>query len=350
MLLYTCQPAISQQVYTLDASRTCDDGLACTHTDTCATGLCKGTLYTSCLMFEFTRNPALDCQQCDGVGGCSVATGYLGSVVTIAGRGRVCGCKINGADYAHGTINPDNQCQECDVLRNTTHWVHRADGILCDDGNSCSYTDVCTAGQCVGVAYSCVAQECHSQYECDGNGGCTSQIYSWADRRACGPTPTNECDLQLTCDGQRAVCPPYSGIQPRVSSIISTDQVDVLYGRIPGYDGLYRKPLRHGAVSLAAGEALELELTGFDVVCDELTVRWGYAAVTTDAEESTCSWSHVEAHGSPGLQRKPFVLATAVGRSRYSMRVTSRPGRSTTRHTKTPSQRASRSYGTPKHG
>src|SRR5262249_57230732 len=88
----------------------CDDGNACTRTDTCQAGICTGSNAVTCL--------ALD--QCHTAGACNPANGTCS--------------------------NPN-----------------KADGTACNDGNACTQGDVCQAGNCQGpTVFTCVAPDaCH---------------------------------------------------------------------------------------------------------------------------------------------------------------------------------------------
>jgi hypothetical protein len=78
----------------------CNDGNACTQTDTCQAGTCSGTT---------VQCTALD--QCHAAGTCDPATGRCSNPVSV-------------------------------------------DGTACNDGNACTQTDTCRAGVCMGVNYS----------------------------------------------------------------------------------------------------------------------------------------------------------------------------------------------------
>src|SRR5213079_2900908 len=76
----------------------CDDGNACTQTDTCAAGACVGANPVVCTAAD----------QCHAVGACNPASGVCSNPA-----------KLNGAP--------------------------------CDDGNACTRTDTCAAGVCMGT-------------------------------------------------------------------------------------------------------------------------------------------------------------------------------------------------------
>jgi len=84
----------------------CNDGLDCTHTDRCQTGVCKGTAYTcsdglSCTTDTCTGNPPPN--QCDF----DLAKGN---------------CLIQGNCYASGATNPADVCEQCLSSEQTTSW------------------------------------------------------------------------------------------------------------------------------------------------------------------------------------------------------------------------------------
>src|SRR5437667_3222773 len=93
----------------------CDDGNACTQTDTCQAGSCTG------------QNPVVcsAADQCHDAGTCNPATG------------------------------------ECSAPAS-------ADGTACDDGNACTQIDTCQSGSCTGSnPVVCAAiDQCHDAGTC----------------------------------------------------------------------------------------------------------------------------------------------------------------------------------------
>src|SRR5207245_62435 len=104
----------------------CDDGNACTPTDTCPSGICVGTKPTP----GTPRDGGLRCPQTDR---CA-----RGSCV---GTNRVA---YTAPDQCHaaGACNPATG-----VCSNPP----KPTGAPCDDGNACTRTDTCAAGICVGT-------------------------------------------------------------------------------------------------------------------------------------------------------------------------------------------------------
>jgi cysteine-rich repeat protein len=124
---------------------TCNDSNACTQTDTCVAGSCTGGNPVVCT--------ALD--QCHDPGTCAPGTGTCS--------------------------NPN-----------------KADGATCDDSNACTQTDTCTAGACTGGnPVVCTAlDQCHDPGVCfPGTGLCTNP--NAADGTTCDDG--NSCTLSDTC-------------------------------------------------------------------------------------------------------------------------------------------------------
>ncbi len=106
-----------------DNGSACDDGNACTQTDTCQGGACVGTNPVTCT--------ALD--QCHNAGVCNPGT---------------------------GCTNPP-----------------KLNGTPCDDGNACTQTDTCQGGVCMGAnPVVCTAlDQCHAAGACNPSTGvCTN--------------------------------------------------------------------------------------------------------------------------------------------------------------------------------
>ena len=100
----------------------CDDGNACTQSDTCQAGVCTGTNPIGCVGKDACNDAA-----------CNPGTGACDPVV-------------------------------------------KADGTACDDGDACTKKDVCTAGVCAGGSVTCAAlDQCHAAGVCDSaNGTCSN--------------------------------------------------------------------------------------------------------------------------------------------------------------------------------
>jgi hypothetical protein len=140
----------------------CDDGDACTHSDSCSAGTCAGT--------------------------------------AIACTGTAC------------TDSVCNGTASCTV----TPRVGRA----CDDGNACTFNDTCNAsGVCqAGSETTCTSTPCIAR-TCNGAGGCTETIRAgaacedgdlctWAD--SCDASGTCQRGTPITCSGLDTTCAAYT--------------------------------------------------------------------------------------------------------------------------------------------
>ena len=85
----------------------CDDGDKCTKSDTCISGVCKGTSFRQLCADTYGCTDDL----CDGVGGC------LGNTLK-AGW-----CIIDKTCYKDGGKKPDGSCYECDSKKSTSGWT-----------------------------------------------------------------------------------------------------------------------------------------------------------------------------------------------------------------------------------
>ena len=120
----TCNPSTGAcSNPTLANGTSCNDGNACTQTDTCQAGTCTGANPVSCTAMD----------QCHSPGTCNTSTGACS--------------------------NPT-----------------LANGTSCNDGNACTQTDTCQAGVCTGAgAVTCNAiDSCHLAGTCNMATGCSN--------------------------------------------------------------------------------------------------------------------------------------------------------------------------------
>jgi hypothetical protein len=102
----------------------------------------------------------------------------------------------------------------------------RPELAVCDDGNGCTRTDTCQAGQCVGAdAVVCSAETCRAAGSCDpGTGACRpGAVLAGAvcdDGQAC--TADDRCGATATCAGSPRT-PPQPGDCEVVSPVCSPD-------------------------------------------------------------------------------------------------------------------------------
>ncbi|MBN2574431.1 MAG: hypothetical protein JXP73_07685 [Deltaproteobacteria bacterium] len=132
----------------------CNDGNACTQTDTCQGGACTGGNPVACVASD----------QCHDVGVCDPATGTCSNPAKADGT--VCddGDACTQTDACQGGTctggNPvacaaQDQCHDvgvCDPATGTCSNPAKPDGTSCDDNDPCTKNDHCQAGVCGGIA------------------------------------------------------------------------------------------------------------------------------------------------------------------------------------------------------
>lgn len=102
-----CDSTKDAKAWTANDGKSCDDGMACTHTDTCKAGACQGTAYTC------DDKLACTADACTGKGpapaGCafSLTSGW---------------CNIAGVCVTSGSVDPTNKCQQCEPANGTAVW------------------------------------------------------------------------------------------------------------------------------------------------------------------------------------------------------------------------------------
>jgi len=192
-----CTPATSQTAWSAKTNGTsCNDGNACTQTDTCSAGTCTGSNPVRCTASD----------QCHDVGSCDPATGACSNPARVDGTncndGNACtqtdAC-LAGACAGGNPVQctASDQCHSvgtCDPATGTCSNPAKVDGTSCNDGNACTQTDACVAGACAGGnPVQCTASDqCHSVGTCDpATGTCSNPA------KPAGAA----CDDGLFCNG-----------------------------------------------------------------------------------------------------------------------------------------------------
>jgi MYXO-CTERM domain-containing protein len=191
---------------------TCNDGNACTQTDTCEAGACSSGSPVVC--------PAPD--QCHAEGTCNPATGVCSNPTQADGTtcddGSACtqtdtcqaGACTGGSpmvctapDQCHtATCTPETGACSAAVMN---------DGTSCDDGNLCTRADACQSGSCTGSAIGCPSpDQCHTPGTCSPATGICSNP-AQADGTTCNDgnlcTQTDTCQAGACTGSNAAVCP-----------------------------------------------------------------------------------------------------------------------------------------------
>lgn len=224
-----CDPATGLCVDQPKANGTaCDDTDACTQTDTCQDGTCVGSDPVACTA------EACHVAACDPVTG--LCTDSVEPNGTACDDGDACtqtdtcvdGICVGGDSV---TCAAPNECQEagaCDPATGTCVNPFKANGTACDDGNACTQTDMCVEGACVGSdPVTCTAQACHAAAcdpatglcvdtlkangtACDDGNACTQRDICEAGT-CLGTDPitcpgADACHLGGTCDPATGTC------------------------------------------------------------------------------------------------------------------------------------------------
>lgn len=156
----------------------CDDGNGCTQTDTCAAGACVGDAPVVCAAQD----------QCHTAGACDPNTGVCSNPAaaddTACDDGNACTqldvCAAGACSGAQPVVCPDaDLCHDpgtCDPATGTCSNPIKPDGAACTDNDSCTNGDSCQAGVCtIGAPVQCNAQdECHEAGACSIDGTCSN--------------------------------------------------------------------------------------------------------------------------------------------------------------------------------
>ena len=130
----------------------CNDGDACTQTDSCVAGVCSGGNTVVCSALN----------QCHTVGTCNSETGLCDQPVkpegTACNDGDACtqtDTCLAGECTGGNTVvcAASNQCHAAGICDSDTGQCSdpvRQDGTTCNDGDACTQTDSCLAGACTG--------------------------------------------------------------------------------------------------------------------------------------------------------------------------------------------------------
>src|SRR5205823_2269382 len=127
----------------------CNDGNACTQTDSCQAGVCTGTNPVGCAAAD----------QCHDAGTCNPATGACSNPAKPDGAacndGNACtqtdscqaGVCTGTNPVACPTPHPSHHAGTCNPATGACSNPAKPDGAACSDGNACTQTDSCQAGE-----------------------------------------------------------------------------------------------------------------------------------------------------------------------------------------------------------
>ena len=190
----------------------CNDGDSCTKTDSCQAGVCTGGNPVICAVPDQCHATSV-CSPATGV--CANSAKANG---TACDDGNACTqsdtCQSGICSSGAAVIcAPPDQCHtaggSCDPIKGCTS-AAKPDGAACDDGNACTQADTCQAGICAGgTAVICAPlDQCHSNSSsCDPVTGCSST--AMPDGTPCNGftcTEGNSCQDGVCTNGHAVVC------------------------------------------------------------------------------------------------------------------------------------------------
>lgn len=206
-----CEPVPSNE------GGACDDGVACTNNDLCVAGACVGTVIpeggacddgnpctqTDLCTANVCGGSPVDCSPFDGpcsVGNCSVLAG--GCVAVPINEGFACD---DGESCTTGDTCTAGFCVGSTL----------ADGTTCIDGTACTSNDQCTGGVCDGVPVDCsfLNDQCIVGTCEPVSGFCTLEPTN--EGGACNdfdPCTTNDLCVAGACSGTPIDCSSLNGI------------------------------------------------------------------------------------------------------------------------------------------
>ncbi|HEX7476759.1 MAG TPA: hypothetical protein VF331_03060 [Polyangiales bacterium] len=174
-----CNPATGGCVSTNNTA-TCDDGIACTHGDSCSGGACHPTSASNC-----------------GNGSACNSDGECG----------------NGHCVSHiccaSACNSPTQCQVAAGATcqggATCVYANQVNGTTCNDQSVCTASDQCQNGSCTGTTVSCDDQNPCTVDSCNATGGCINNGTGVTITCA----PNDNCASNYKCQGDAlGTCAP----------------------------------------------------------------------------------------------------------------------------------------------
>jgi hypothetical protein len=275
--------------------KVCNDGNACTQTDTCAGGTCHGSDPVVCSALD-TCHVAGTCDT--GTGVCSNPTGNDGNTCTPA-TPDVCvtgtTCLAGACQGGHSALDCTHpgQCQQGGACANvggvaTCVYDNKTNDMPCNaDSSVCTPNDSCQAGVCVAdsahLITSCPASDaCHTAGMCDATAGCgndalltcsAGEACSLAQGGICAPIPAPAYALSYGVASLSGVAVDGAGNQYVAASMFGTG-----YHSTVAFGGLNLTALG-GADALVAkldpttGAATWASVFGGDLVNDDISSK-----------------------------------------------------------------------------
>jgi hypothetical protein len=191
----------------------CNDGNACTRTDACQGGVCTGGSPVACTASDDCHLPGA----CDiATGACTDPAKANGSVCNDGNACTRTDRCLSGTCRGENPVvcSATDQCHDggtCNPASGLCSGPAKPNGTTCSDGNACSQGDTCQGGTCVpGVAVTCGASDqCHAVGTCNAvTGICSNPVKALGspcnDGNAC--TQTDSCVFGACVGGNLVNC------------------------------------------------------------------------------------------------------------------------------------------------
>jgi RHS repeat-associated protein len=262
----------------------CNDGNACTQTDSCQSGACVGSNPVGCVAID----------PCHAARTCDPASGMCSNPAAPNGKacddGNACTqvdtCQIGVCTGANPIVcSASDQCHvagACNPVTGACSNPAAANGTTCSDGNACTQSDSCQAGACVGSnPVVCSASDaCHAAGVCDpASGVCSNPAV--ADGTSC--TGSNKCNQKYACSsgactGSNPVACPGPASQFAATASMSTARTQHAATKLGSGDVLVVGGQTQGGTVLASAEIYQVS-TGHWVAAGSMNIaRVGHSA------------------------------------------------------------------------
>jgi hypothetical protein len=188
---------------------TCNDGSACTQTDTCVGGKCTGANPKTCddskVCTSDSCNPITGMCKYDPLSGGSCSDGDPCTT------GDTC---VTGSCKGGGTLscNDNNVCTNDSCVTAQGGCVYVPNTASCNDNNTCTSGDKCQNGQCVPGAWTCAcgpAQPCvDDNNKCNGIPECVNNACQTKPGTViqCPSDPVDKPCLRYQCQPASGAC------------------------------------------------------------------------------------------------------------------------------------------------
>ena len=189
----------------------CTDGNACTQTDTCQSGVCKGANPVACTAQD----------QCHAAGTCNTTTGICSNPAVANGTtcndGNACtrtdACQSGVCKGSNPIVCPTgDQCNTnvCDPTSGTCSLVSVANGTSCNDGNTCTASDTCQSGVCGGSLNSLCQVSIRFEELVNNGNGVKTAIFSYTNPGASTVSAPYGSNNFISVDGAMVATPASS--------------------------------------------------------------------------------------------------------------------------------------------